>query len=52
MSKEYTPAQFAAKFRIGRRTVYRWLSSDVKRFKMYDAKVVVVEGRKLLRIER
>lgn len=42
--KFYTPAKFAAKNKISRTTVWRWLTDKKleKRLKMYDAKKVII----------
>lgn len=45
---EFTIAEFAEKIGAGRATVWRWVTKDTKRLKMYDAEVVEVAGRKFI----
>lgn len=53
-SKTYTPAEFAYMHNLSRTTVWRYMT--VKKYarylKMYDAKVVVVEGRKMIEVSK
>lgn len=50
--KEYTFAEFAKKIGVARDTVYRWnkLKRLRARFKMYDAEIVTVSGKRFIRI--
>jgi len=46
---EYTQSEFAALIGVHESTVWRWVTKDPARFKMYDAEVVEFKGRKLIR---
>lgn len=45
--RTYTPAQFAKKNKLGRSTVWRWLTQKhlEKRLKMFDAKKIMIAGK-------
>lgn len=45
---EYTQAEFASKIGVHESTIWRWVTKDPARLKMYDAEVVDVKGRKLI----
>lgn len=47
---EYTLAEFASKIGVHESTVWRWVTYNPKRLKMYDAEVVEVGGKKFIRI--
>lgn len=47
--KYYTPPEFARKIKVSRSTIYRWVDVDQIRFKMYDAEVVEIAGKKFIR---
>jgi IS30 family transposase len=51
-TKEYTFAEFAKKIGVARDTIYRWhnLKRLRGRFKMYDAEVVEVAGKKFVKV--
>jgi len=51
--KQYTFAEFANKIGVSRDTIYRWYNTKYLRgrFKMYDAEVVEVAGKKFVRVE-
>jgi len=50
---EFTFAEFAKKIGVARDTIYRWhnLKHLRARFKMYDAEVVTVEGKRFIKIK-
>lgn len=50
--KIFTPAQFAKKHKLGRSTVWRWLTQkrQERRLKMYDAKRVVIAGKTFIEV--
>jgi hypothetical protein len=49
--KQYTFAEFAIKIGVARDTIYRWANKKHLRgrFKMYDAEVMEVAGKKFIR---
>lgn len=49
---EFTFAEFAKKIGVARDTIYRWhnLKRLRGRFKMYDAEVVTVAGKRFVKI--
>jgi len=51
--KQYTFAEFANKIGVARDTIYRWhnLKHLRGRFKMYDAEVVEVAGKKFVKVK-
>jgi len=52
--KKYTFAEFAKKIGVARDTIYRWHNNKHlrNRFKMYDAEVVSVDGKNLVRVKK
>jgi len=51
-AKTYTPAQFAKKYKLGRSTVWRWITNKrlTRRFKMYDANLITVAGKTFITV--
>jgi len=51
-SKQYTFAEFSKKIGVARDTIYRWHNNKHlrNRFKMYDAEVVEIAGKKFIRV--
>jgi hypothetical protein len=47
----HTPANFAHKIGVNQATIYRWINDDQKRFKMYDAKVILVDGKPFISVK-
>lgn len=47
---EYTQSEFADLIGVHESTVWRWVTKDPARLKMYDAEVVEVAGKKFIRI--
>ena len=48
---EYTQSEFAALIGVHESTVWRWVTKDPARLKMYDAEVVEVAGKKFVKIK-
>jgi len=46
---EYTQSEFADLIGVHESTIWRWVTKDPARLKMYDAEVVEFKGRKLIR---
>lgn len=49
---EYTQSEFAALIGVHESTVWRWVTHDPARLKMYDAEVREVMGRKIIRVTK
>lgn len=47
---EYTQSEFADLIGVHLTTVWRWVTHDPARLKMYDAEVVDVHGRKVIKL--
>lgn len=47
---EYTQSEFADLIGVHESTVWRWVTHDPARLKMYDAEVVEFMGRKIIRV--
>lgn len=49
---EYTQSEFADLIGVHESTVWRWVTNDRARLKMYDAEVVEVAGKKFIKTKR
>ena len=49
---EYTQSEFADLIGVHLTTVWRWVTHDPARLKMYDAEVVEVAGKKFIRLNK